>query len=287
MAGSQIVPWTDPGGTPCCCVNQCFDSLDEPDPPVSDGWWFEIPTPTYEALLDRDGTLGKIPQGRWYLEWQIYLTDRNEGYHPNFYLESTWTSPAYVDELTRLLNFYGAEYNDASPCDISWINSQFLVVRQSREIWKSGVSGQTAGSIRNTFNQAITASIGLAASFATISGQNFVNIRCKGSAWPDYSVSSLYQMPRFESPGGFTFGSIEYHFPFGNFDTVNDLGVASSRWKELTTGTVAHAISFDIGGTVITPVGKVYYEHPSVNPIANHSPAGTVTASLRWEAPAP
>lgn len=288
MAGAEIVPWTDPGGTSCCCVNQCFDSLDEPDPPVSDGWWFEIPTATYEAMLDRDGTFGKIQQGRWYLEWQIYLTDRNDGYHPNFYSESTWTSPAYVDELTRLLNF-APQYNAASPCDISWIASGFQVVRQTKEIWKSGVSGQTAGSIRNTFNQAITANVAIAASLATISGQNFINIRARTSAWPDHSIKTLYTMPRIESEGGFVFSDIVYHFPFGNFDTVNDLGVVSSDWQELTVGSVAHAISIDIGGTIITPNGKVYYDSPEsvFDPIANHSPAGAVTASLRWEAPAP
>lgn len=50
MASGTQVPWTDPGGTPCCC-DSCPTTEDGPDETYSPGTWSNISEGDYNALL--------------------------------------------------------------------------------------------------------------------------------------------------------------------------------------------------------------------------------------------
>jgi len=51
MATGTQVPWTTPGGTPCCC-DSCFNTLtDTPIPTYAQGYWQTIADADYSALL--------------------------------------------------------------------------------------------------------------------------------------------------------------------------------------------------------------------------------------------
>lgn len=48
---STFIPWTDPGGTPCCC-NECYSNLEtEPLLPYSENTWLSIGGSDYTSLL--------------------------------------------------------------------------------------------------------------------------------------------------------------------------------------------------------------------------------------------
>ena len=52
MATGTQVPWTTPGGTPCCCVDNCYTNLTtEPIPVYAAGKWQVITEQDYVALL--------------------------------------------------------------------------------------------------------------------------------------------------------------------------------------------------------------------------------------------
>ena len=48
---SYVVPWTDPGGTSCCCDNSCFTNLTQPDATRSPDTYQAIASEDYTALL--------------------------------------------------------------------------------------------------------------------------------------------------------------------------------------------------------------------------------------------
>lgn len=47
---SAIVPWTDPGGTPCCCAEDCFIDLPHPEEPYVENDYVSIDEATYVAI---------------------------------------------------------------------------------------------------------------------------------------------------------------------------------------------------------------------------------------------
>jgi hypothetical protein len=49
---SEKVPWTDPGGTPCCCIGDCYTDLDnEFDAPATTGEWLDLSATSYANIL--------------------------------------------------------------------------------------------------------------------------------------------------------------------------------------------------------------------------------------------
>lgn len=65
---SAFVPWTDPGGTPCCCLD-CYDNNDiitgSPEAPHSLLQWFDVTPATYALLL---------AGGNWVAKWSETVT---------------------------------------------------------------------------------------------------------------------------------------------------------------------------------------------------------------------
>jgi len=52
MATGAQVPWTDPGGEPCCCQDACYtDFANEPLSPYSDDSWAAISSTDYASML--------------------------------------------------------------------------------------------------------------------------------------------------------------------------------------------------------------------------------------------
>ena len=51
MATGSQVPWTDPGGPPCCCDDLCFTDLTQPDATLSPDTYQAIASEDYTALL--------------------------------------------------------------------------------------------------------------------------------------------------------------------------------------------------------------------------------------------
>ncbi len=52
MAAGEIIPWTDPGGDPCCCADACFTDLaNEPKEEFVDGTYIQIDAAEYASLF--------------------------------------------------------------------------------------------------------------------------------------------------------------------------------------------------------------------------------------------
>lgn len=169
MATATQVPWTDPGGTPCCCQDACFtDFANEPRPVYADGSFVAISEEAYAALY-AGGT---------------YAATLNLSVQGN--RDNVGGNPLSVATATELHSFSGA------------VNPVALDIVDSPCYEKYAASVTIARDVVNRdvqFSSPYTASLQFSRSLGTQAGQRYLSLATVNGPSAASSIGGFLTMP--------------------------------------------------------------------------------------------
>lgn len=160
MALGYQVPWTYPGGPPCCCDNDCFTSLNtEFDPPYTTGQWIPILDAHY-ATVFAGGT------------WSVDIQAELEGVTISTVPVATRQDFASINATDIELSSVASSSLMASlpanqaPCFNAFTSEGFSVSRST--------SGYSPSVSADTISTQLNMSIGLGTDYLSLSRQRYI-----------------------------------------------------------------------------------------------------------------